>query len=104
MVLDSRMAELLTKISPETYQEYIHQNCGQAYIYCKLNVALKRTLKAALLFWKQMVESLKMWEFHRTGAFPTKWLTDINSPSYGTLMISRVHTSVQRWSGKLLYP
>ena len=50
VVLDGRMAELLSKISPPTYQEYVHQRRGQAYIYCKLNVALYGTLKAALLF------------------------------------------------------
>ena len=49
VVLDGHMAELLAKIAPETYQEYIHQRRGQAYIYCKLNVALYGTLKAALL-------------------------------------------------------
>lgn len=43
VVSDGRMAELLTKISPETYQEYIHQKHGQAYIYCKQNVALYGT-------------------------------------------------------------
>ena len=28
VVLDSRMTELLAKIAPETYQEYIHQQRG----------------------------------------------------------------------------
>ena len=60
VVLDGRMAELLAKISPETYQEYVHQKRGQSLIYCKLNVALYGTLKAALLFWKKLSTSLKM--------------------------------------------
>jgi hypothetical protein len=60
VVLDGRMAELLAKISPETYQEYVHHKRGQAYIYCLLNVALYGTLKAAVLFWKKLTESLKM--------------------------------------------
>ena len=59
VVLDGRMAELLAKISPSTYQEYVHQRRGQAYIYCKLNVALYGTLKAALLFWKKLSKSLE---------------------------------------------
>ena len=59
VILDGRMAELLAKIAPETYQEYIHQRQGQAYIYCKVNVAIYGTLKAALLFWKKLSKSLK---------------------------------------------
>ncbi len=59
VVLDGRMAELLAKISPETYQKYVHHRRGQAFIYCKLNVALYGTLKAALLFWKKLSKSLK---------------------------------------------
>ena len=59
VVLDGRMAELLAKISPETYQEYVHHRRGQAFIYCKLNVGLYGTLKAALLFWMKLTKSLK---------------------------------------------
>ena len=58
VMLDGRMAELLAKISPETYQKYIHHRRGQAYIYCKCNVAIYGTLKAALLFWKKLSASL----------------------------------------------
>ena len=53
------MAELLAKISPETYQEYVHHRRGQACIYCRCNVAIYGTLKAALLFWKKLLASLK---------------------------------------------
>ena len=60
VVLDGRMAELLTRISPETYQRYVHHKRGQKLIYCQLNVALYGTLKAALLFWKKLTKSLKM--------------------------------------------
>ena len=63
VVLDGRMAELLSRISPTTYQDYVHQRRGQSYIYCKLNVALYGTLKAALLFWKKLSKSLKMQGF-----------------------------------------
>ena len=58
VILEGRMAELLAKISPETYEEYVHHRRGQAYIYCKINVALYGTLKAALLFWKKLSKSL----------------------------------------------
>ena len=59
VILDGRMAELLAKIAPKTYQEYVHQRHGQAYIYCRVNVAIYGTLKAALLFWKKLSSSLK---------------------------------------------
>ena len=58
VVLDGRMAELLGKISPSTYKKYIHKHRGQSHIYCKLNVALYGTLKAALLFWNKLTTSL----------------------------------------------
>jgi len=63
IVLDGRMAELLAKIAPETYQQYVHHRRGQAYIYCKVNVAIYGTLKAALLFWKKLSTSLKLQGF-----------------------------------------
>ena len=52
------MAELLAKISPQTYQKYIHHRRGQAFIYCELTVTLYGTLKAALLFWIKLSKSL----------------------------------------------
>ena len=63
VILDGRMAELFTKIAPETYQEYVSQKYGQAYIYCCVNVAIYGILKSALLFWKKVSASLKMHEF-----------------------------------------
>jgi hypothetical protein len=63
VVLDGRMAELLAKISPSTYQKYVQHNRGGPLIYCNLNVALYGTLKAALLFWKKLSESLRMQGF-----------------------------------------
>ena len=54
------MAELLAKITPEIYQEYVSKKRNQAYIYCRVNVAIYGTLKAALLFWKKLSSSLKM--------------------------------------------
>jgi len=53
------MAELLAKIAPKIYQEYVHQRQGQAYIYCRVNVAIYGTLKTTLLFWKKLSSSLK---------------------------------------------
>ncbi len=58
VILDGRMPELLAKISPKTYQEYVHHKRGPACIYCKLKVVLYGTLKAVLLFWKKLTASL----------------------------------------------
>ena len=63
VILDDRMAELLAKIDPKTYQECVHQRRGQPYIYCCVNVAIYGTLKTALLFWKKLSSSLKERDF-----------------------------------------
>ena len=57
------MADLLAKIAPKTYQEYVHQRRGQAYIYCRVNVTIYGTLKAALLFRKNPSSSLEQHNF-----------------------------------------
>ena len=57
------MIKLLVKIGLETYQEYIHQRQRQACIYCRVDVAMYGTLKAALLFWKKLSSSLKQRNF-----------------------------------------
>ena len=44
--LDGGMAEVLAKLSPETYQKYVAHKRGQAFIYCKLTCALYGTLLA----------------------------------------------------------
>ena len=59
VVLDGKIAELLAKICPDTYQKYVHHKRGQGYIYCNLNVALYGNLKAAIIFWKKLSKSLK---------------------------------------------
>ena len=44
VIFDGRMAELLPKLGPETYQEYVSQKRSQAYIYFRVNVAIYGTL------------------------------------------------------------
>ena len=63
VILDGRIVELLAKIAPKTYQKYVSQRHGQAYIYCCVNVAIYGTLKAALLFWKKLSANPKMHDF-----------------------------------------
>ena len=55
-MIDGRMTELLAKLSPETYAKYVHKHRGQFLIYCRLNVVLYGTLKAAILFWKNLTD------------------------------------------------
>ena len=75
VILDGRMAELLAKIAPDTYQEYVYHRRGQAYIYCKCNSS-------------QQVSSLVVLSLtSMIGASPTKQLTVNNAPSYGMSMI-----------------
>ena len=85
VILDGRMAKLLAKIAPETYQEYVNQKHGQAYIYCRVNVAMYGILKAALLLWKKLSASLKV---HRFKINPYDWCVtnkDINGSQCTTV-------------------
>ena len=63
VILDGRMAELLAKIATKTYQEYVHQRQGQAYIYCRVNAVMYGTLKTALMFWWKLSSSLKQRDY-----------------------------------------
>ena len=69
-IIDGRMAELLATIAPETYQEYVHQRRGEAYIYCRVNVAIYGSLEVGLLFWEKLSASRKMQGF---GINPYDW-------------------------------
>ena len=64
VVLYGKIAELLAKICPDTYQKYVQHKRGQAYIYCKLNVALYGTLKAAILFLEETIKESQGDGFH----------------------------------------
>ena len=61
--LEGRLAELLAKIDPVTYNEYIHSTNGQPTMYVKLRKALYGTLQAAMLFWKDLTKTLTDWGF-----------------------------------------
>ena len=89
VVLDGKMAELLAKISPQTYQKYIHHRRGQAFIYCELTVALYGTLKAALLFWIKLSKSLIKMGFKINPydwCIANKIIEAGNAPLFGTSM------------------
>ena len=58
--LEGKMAELLTRIAPETYEEFLEYDPkGKAYMYLLLDKALYGTVQAALLFWKKLSAKLQ---------------------------------------------
>ena len=53
MVLDGPLAEMMVKVSPETYEKYLHTTKkGKKLLYVKLNKALYGCLQSALLFYR----------------------------------------------------
>jgi hypothetical protein len=52
--LEGPLAQLLTKVDPELYTQYLSQENGKDVMYVKLAKALYGTLQAALLFWKDL--------------------------------------------------
>ena len=61
--LEGRLAELLAKIDPKTYNKYLYVNNGNSSMYVRLRKALYGTLQAAMLFWKDLTKSLTDWGF-----------------------------------------
>jgi hypothetical protein len=56
--LEGPMALLLAKVNPCLYTKYLARERGQDVMYVKLKKALYGTLQAALLFWKDLTETL----------------------------------------------
>ena len=61
--LEGKIAELLAKIDPKAYENFIHMENGKKVMYVKLCKALYGTLQAALLFWQTLSEKLLKWGF-----------------------------------------
>jgi hypothetical protein len=59
MVLEGTMAELLVKIKPKLYREYLLMKKGKPMLYVQLKKALYGTMQAGLLFWKDLTKKLK---------------------------------------------
>ena len=57
------MAEQLAKMDPKLYRKYIVTEKGKSVLYVELQKALYGTLRAALLFWKQLTGKLIEWGF-----------------------------------------
>ena len=58
MILRGEIAELLVKIAPEIYSEYIEIEKGNKVLYVECQNVIYGTLKAALQFYKKFVENL----------------------------------------------
>ena len=58
MKIEGKMAQLMTKIEPKKYEKYTVMERGKPVIYVRLLRALYGTLKAALLFWENLSETL----------------------------------------------
>eukprot|EP00957_Ditylum_brightwellii_P174042 13251283-Ditylum_brightwellii.AAC.1 len=63
MKIEGMMAELLTKLDPKMYRQYLRSEGGKSMLYIQLKKALYGTLKAALLFWKNLSSCLQEWGF-----------------------------------------
>ena len=61
--IDGAMAELLIRIDPTLYNQFVKIVNGKKVLYLLLKKALYGTLKAALLFYKKLVEVLTSWGF-----------------------------------------
>jgi hypothetical protein len=60
MVLKDRLAELMVQVAPNLYRKYIAvDRKGTAILYIKMQKALYRLLRSALLFYKKLVADLE---------------------------------------------
>jgi hypothetical protein len=60
---EGTLAELLGRINPSLYQKFIFLERGKPVLYAKLAKALYGTLRAALLFWNNLTQTLMSWVF-----------------------------------------
>ena len=56
--LEGALAELLTKVDPALYTEYLVKENGTTILYIQLDKALYGTLSASMLFWKDLTGHL----------------------------------------------
>jgi hypothetical protein len=63
MKLEGIMAEVILKIDPKKYKQFVTQENGKDTIYVILTKAFYGTLQAALLFWQNLSSQLQEWGF-----------------------------------------
>ena len=59
MKMRGKLAELLVKVSPEVYRNYVTVERGQTVLYVELQKALYGMLKSALLFYRKLRKDLE---------------------------------------------
>ncbi len=60
MILKGRLAKLMVKVAPNLYRKYISVDAkGSAILYIKMQKAVYRLLRSALLFYKKLVSNLE---------------------------------------------
>jgi hypothetical protein len=60
---EGTLAEFLVRINPSLYRKYVFIERGSSVLYAKLAKALSGTLRAALLFWNNLTQTLISWGF-----------------------------------------
>jgi hypothetical protein len=60
---EGTLAELLVGINPSLYWKYVFIERGRPVLYAKLAKALYGTLRAALLFWNNLTQTIISWGF-----------------------------------------
>ena len=68
--LEGKMVHLLAQIEPKLWRKHITDKKGKPVIYIKLKKDLYDTLQAAILFWDNLITSLKEWG---STVNPYKW-------------------------------
>ena len=64
MLLEGKISELIIELDPRLYRKHIWQNKNEKpMLYVKLKKALYSTLRAALLFWRLLSDTLIEWVF-----------------------------------------
>jgi hypothetical protein len=63
MRIEGPMAELLIRLDPDYYSQFVEMRNGKPILFLILKKALYGTLKAALLFWKKLSGVLEAWGF-----------------------------------------
>eukprot|EP00957_Ditylum_brightwellii_P032353 2450847-Ditylum_brightwellii.AAC.1 len=64
MVMEGRLAELMVQTAPERYRKYLGiEKDNKPILYVKLQKALYRCLKSALLFYNKLVRNSKLLGF-----------------------------------------
>ena len=60
---EGEIAEMLVRLDPKMYRQYIKDENGKTVLYVELLKALYGTMRAALLFWKLLSSKLVLWGF-----------------------------------------